>query len=125
MLRRSSWLEITQGMSQSSSSVCQRCSRSARQWDSRLAISTTRFFCAESVMCHAMENSSAIGAKASRKASRPNGKDSARISWRMKNQPLCSSEWWLASVIQPLYRARKLLTFATMPTRSGQAIVRR
>ena len=33
--------------------------------------------------------------------------------------------WWLASLIQPLYRARKLLTFATMPTRSGQAITSR
>ncbi|MNH39202.1 hypothetical protein D3C79_1003360 [compost metagenome] len=80
MLRRSLWLEITHGISQSSSSVCQRCSRSARQWDSRLAISTTRFFCAESVTRQVMENSSAIGANASRNASIPNGSDSARIS---------------------------------------------
>ncbi|MCY1444263.1 hypothetical protein D9M71_607230 [compost metagenome] len=88
MLRRSSWLAITQGISQSSSPLCQRCSRSARQWDSRLAISTTRFFTAESVMRHSIENSRAIGAKAWRKPSRSKGRESARISWRMKNQPL-------------------------------------
>src|SRR5690606_22096311 len=31
----------------------------------------------------------------------------------------------LASVIQPLYVASRLLTLATIPTRSGQAITRR
>ncbi|MNR51913.1 hypothetical protein D3C85_1716640 [compost metagenome] len=80
MLRKSSWLEITQEISQSSSSLCQRCSKSARQCDSRLAIRTTRFFCSVSVMRQSIENSSAIGAKASRNASIPNGRESARIS---------------------------------------------
>jgi len=38
----------------------------------------------------------------------------------MKKRLASASAWWLASVIQPLLLARKALTAATMPTRSGQ-----
>ena len=42
--------------------------------------------------------------------------ESARISWRMKISRVSASAWLLASVIQPLWAARKLLTAVTIPT---------
>ncbi len=71
-----------------------------------------------------MAKGSARALNCFRNSASPNGRDSARISWRMKKRLLPWSEWWLASMIQPPCPAMKPLTAATMPTRSGQEMER-
>ena len=62
----------------------------------------------------------ATSAKRVRSSSTPNGSESARTSWRVKNQPVSGSVWYAASTIQPPLSARNDEILAMMPVRSGQ-----
>ena len=73
-------------------------------------------------MCQSLDspNRSATAANRVRSSSTSKGSESARTSWRVKNQPVSGSVWYAASTIQPPCSARKVAMPATMPVRSGQ-----
>ena len=124
--RRSSWLEITHDISHSSSPLRQRYRRSATQWSSLLANSTTRFGTSVSLSLQSMPNSDATGSNAAASSPGPNpsGRLSATISIRRKNRSVARSPCCAASRTDPPRAAIKPVTAATMPTRSGHVMVR-
>ncbi len=125
MPRKSSWLEITSGMSMCSSPERQRQSRSARQWPSRLTRMATRGCCASSRIVHSARSSSPSGANALRSASAPSRSVPESMARRAKNQETIGSVNWWTSRRLPPRSATKFVSRASRPTRSGQASLSR
>ena len=90
-----SWLPITAAMSTSSSPDATRPSRSYRQCPAFETSTTARRRSPVSLTCQldSAERSAATSPNRARSSAASNGSESARTTWRVKNQPVSGSVW--------------------------------